>query len=233
MSSWLRYPVDEIPFVFLVMVIAFTLHEYAHAYFADKFGDPTPRAMGRVTLNPRVHIDILGALLIFIAGFGWAKPVYVRASFFKKPRLMSIIVSVAGPLANLLLVFVSMLLVYVLYAAGVQDYLSSGGLKAIAVFLQYMISLNLLLFLFNLLPLPPLDGYRILFEFFPLRVQERLRGLEQWALFIFIMMIFIPSLFNATIGQVFKLMGPILYGMNSFLQMFFGSHGQLERIFIG
>lgn len=233
MGSLLRFPLDEIPFVFLVVVIAFTLHEFAHAYFADRFGDPTPRSMGRVTLNPRVHIDVLGALLIFIAGFGWAKPVMVRASFFKRPRLMSIIVSVAGPLANLLLVFAGMLAVYALYAAGVHDFQASGGLKAVAVFLRYMITLNLVLFIFNLLPLPPLDGYRILHDFLPYRVQQRLLGIEQWALFIFLLMIFIPAFYNVTIGQVFKLAGPILYGFNDVLQLIFGNHGQLERIFMG
>lgn len=233
MSSLLRFPLDEIPFVFLVIAIAFTLHEFAHAYFADKFGDPTPRSMGRVTLDPRVHIDILGALLIFIAGFGWARPVLVRASFFKKPRLMGIIVSLAGPLANLLLAFAGLLAVYVLYAAGVHEFHTSGGLKAVAVFLRYMITLNLVLFIFNLLPLPPLDGYRIIYDFLPCRIQQRLQGMEQWALFLFFMMIFIPPFYNATIGQAFKLAGPILDGMNRFLQLFFGNYMQFERIFIG
>jgi Zn-dependent protease len=103
MDSFLRFPIDQIPFVFLVLVIAFTIHEFAHAYFADRFGDPTPRSMGRVTLNPRVHFDFLGTILIFLVGFGWAKPVLINRSNFKRPRLMGIIVSFAGPFPTWLL----------------------------------------------------------------------------------------------------------------------------------
>lgn len=228
----LRFQLDQLPFVFLVVMIAFTLHEFAHAYIADKFGDPTPRSMGRVTLNPRVHIDVLGILLIFIAGFGWAKPVMVRSSFFKKPRVMSIIVSLAGPLANLFLVAVGVLMAYLVHKFGLHESWSFGAYRAIAIFVQQMIVLNLILFIFNLLPLPPLDGYRILYEFLPYRLRERMHGYEQWAFFIFLLLVFIPPLYRVTLGPIYSLMTPILYGINSLFALLFGDYGQLDRIFL-
>ncbi|GJM79554.1 hypothetical protein HMSSN139_20500 [Paenibacillus sp. HMSSN-139] len=99
----LIYPLDQLPFYLITLVIAFTLHEFSHAYFANKFGDPTAKLLGRVTLNPAVHFDLLGIILLMIAGFGWARPVPVNRDNFSKPRLMGVIVSAAGPLSNLLL----------------------------------------------------------------------------------------------------------------------------------
>ncbi|GIP35850.1 site-2 protease family protein [Paenibacillus sp. J2TS4] len=222
MENFLRFPLDMIPFVFLVLLIAFTFHEFAHAYFADKFGDPTPRSMGRVTLNPRVHLDLLGTILIFVVGFGWAKPVLVRRSSFRNPRVMSVIVSAAGPLSNLIIAFIGVLLTYVLAYFGWFETMSPGVFEAVRVFLSLLIYLNLILFLFNLLPLPPLDGYRIIQEFLPMRVRLKLQQYEQWAFFIILLLVFVRPLYNVTLGAVFSLMPPLLFGMDSVCQMIFG-----------
>lgn len=208
LGGLLRFPLDQIPFVFLVLLIAFTFHEYAHAKTADRFGDPTPREMGRVTLNPRVHLSLLGTILIFILGFGWAKPVLIKRSNFKNPRLMGILVSVAGPLANLLVAFVGMLAVYLLAYFNVFEAMNEGVFRAVRLFLRLLISLNLVLFLFNLLPLPPLDGYRILQDFLPLRARLKVQQFEQWVVFLFLLFIFIPELYNNTFGRLFDLVMP-------------------------
>ena len=100
------------------MIIAFTVHEFSHAYFANKFGDPTAKLLGRVTLNPAVHFDFLGILLLLIAGFGWARPVPVNRENFSNPRRMSIIVAAVGPLSNLLLGILGALIYAVLYQTG-------------------------------------------------------------------------------------------------------------------
>lgn len=96
MHQFLAYPLREIPYVVLALAIAFSVHEFAHAYVAYKFGDPTAKEQGRLTLSPLAHLDILGTLLIFIAGFGWARPVPVNRGYFRHPRVAGILVSVAG-----------------------------------------------------------------------------------------------------------------------------------------
>lgn len=222
MDRFLVFPLEYIPFVFLVLLVAFTLHEFAHAYMADKFGDPTPRSMGRVTLNPRVHLDLLGTILIFLVGFGWAKPVLIRRSHFKKPRMMSIIVSIVGPLANLLIAFVGLLLVYLFTYFGWFEVMSPGVSTAIQTFLTLLVYLNTILFLFNLLPLPPLDGYRILQELLPTEIRIKVQQYEQWSIFLLLLIVFIPPLYNVTLGRVFSLNEPIMAGMASILQIIFG-----------
>lgn len=225
----LNYAFDQLPFLFLVLLIAFACHEFAHAYTADKFGDPTPRMMGRVTLNPRVHINWLGMLLIFLVGFGWAKPVIIKPGNFKKPRLMSIIVSVAGPLANLILAFLGMLCVYLLAYYGIFDSMSAGVYKAVRIFLLLTINLNFMLFLFNLIPLPPLDGYRILSDALPLKARLVLQQYEQWAIYLFLLIVFIPGLYDYTLGKLFSLVmpgnggnAPLFYFFDDILRSLFG-----------
>jgi Zn-dependent protease len=220
-SSFLRYSWDEIPFVFLALVIAFTLHEFAHAYTADRFGDPTPRSMGRVTLNPRVHLDILGTILIFLVGFGWAKPVIIRPGNFRKPRLMGIIVSFAGPFANLLIAFMGILIYYALYHFGWIGSMSGGSQKAIKLFLSLLINLNAMLFVFNLIPLPPLDGYRILHDLLPLRARLVVQQYEQWAVYFFLIVVFITPLYRVTVGPVLGLANPLIALMAKFANTVF------------
>lgn len=222
LDDFLKFPLHEIPFVFLVLLIAFTLHEFAHAYTADRFGDPTPREMGRVTLNPRVHLDVLGTILIFIAGFGWAKPVMIKQSNFKNPRLMGIIVSLAGPLANLLIAFLGMLSYYVIAYFHLFDDMSKGLLDAVVLFLDLMIRLNIMLFIFNLLPLPPLDGYRILQDFLPWELRLKVQQFEQWAIYLFLLIVFIPQLNNFTLRPILALAIPILSGFDFILHTIFG-----------
>lgn len=213
---------ERIPFLLLALMIAFAFHEFAHAFTADRFGDPTPRSMGRVTLNPRVHLDFFGTLLIFLVGFGWAKPVLVNPNHFRKPRLMNLIVSVAGPLANLVLVVLGVLILYALQAAGAFTSMSHGVLVAVSLFFMLHIGLNLILLLFNLLPLPPLDGYRILESLLPEGLRIRLAGLSQWLGLIFLLFVFVPALSNATLGRLFSLQTPILEAIDHGMSLLFG-----------
>jgi Zn-dependent protease len=210
LNNFLAYPLEQIPFVLLVLLIAFTFHEFAHAYTAYRFGDPTPKRMGRVTLNPRVHLDVLGTLLIFIAGFGWAKPVLINRGHFKRPRLMGIVVAAAGPAANLLIAFAGMLVYYALIYFQVVDQASVGVRNAVDLFMNILIGLNLILFIFNLIPLPPLDGYHILENLLPRSWAVKLQGLQQWAIFLFLLVVFIPPVYRVTLMPLFGLSGYIL-----------------------
>ncbi|QAY66319.1 site-2 protease family protein [Paenibacillus protaetiae] len=215
LDGFFRYPVDELPFVVLTILIAFTVHEFSHAYFAYKFGDRTAYDAGRVTLNPRVHLDILGTILILIAGFGWAKPVPVNPSRFKYPRLMGIVVSAAGPISNLLIGAVGMFIYYVLLRNGVLMDGSRGVIMAVHTFFGYLISINLLLFVFNLIPLPPLDGYRIIADLLPLRLRYKLDQNAQWGSLIFLILVFVPALRRVTLDPILNLSGDIFLWLDS------------------
>lgn len=137
----------------LAIVPAFTLHELGHALTADRLGDPTPRWQGRITLNPLKHVDWIGLLLLLTVGFGWAKPVEVNARNFRDPRWGMFLVTIAGPAANLLLAL----------AGAIGYFLGGGQLVFWAVFVQ----INIILFVFNLLPVPPLDGSHLMATLFP------------------------------------------------------------------
>ncbi|MEC0108416.1 site-2 protease family protein [Paenibacillus taichungensis] len=206
LNSFFRYPLDQLPFFLLTILIAFTVHEFSHAYFANKFGDPTAKLLGRVTLNPVVHFDLFGVLLLLIAGFGWARPVPVNRANFDKPRLMGVIVSVAGPVSNLLLAIIGTIIYASLVGSGALGGIENERLlTAISTFF-YMFNLtNFFLFLFNLIPLPPLDGYRILEDILPPSISRKLQGVEQWSIFIFLLILVIPPLQRATIQPLYQL----------------------------
>jgi Zn-dependent protease len=223
--SFFWFPINELPFVILVMLMAFTIHEFAHAWTAWKFGDDTAYNEGRVTLNPIAHLDWIGFLFLLIGGFGWAKPVPVRSSRFKNPRIMNIIVTAAGPISNLFLAFFGLLIIHILIAVHVLDNPSQALVDTINVFMKYLLTINITLFIFNLIPLPPLDGYRILKEFVSLRVQLQLQQMEQWSFFIFLLIIFLPPLRAITLTPLFSLSTPILNGMNHIIGLLFGTSG--------
>ncbi|MBD0379084.1 site-2 protease family protein [Paenibacillus sedimenti] len=215
MGGLLFYDWNTLPFVILVLVISFTIHEFAHAYSAYKFGDSTAYQFGRVSLNPMVHLDLFGTILLLIAGFGWAKPVPVNRGNFKKPRLMGIIVTAAGPVSNLILVFISAFIFMAFLKFGWFDGLSTGSAKAIKLFLTLMLNINLTLFLFNLIPIPPLDGYRIIQDLVNLKYSESLVKFEQWASVIFLLVVFVRPLRQVTLDPYLRLGDDIL----AFLQV--------------
>ncbi len=198
------FDLEHLPFIFLAIIVAFTFHEYAHAASAYRFGDPTAHSLGRVTLNPASHISLLGLIFIMLLGFGWARPVPVDRSHFKRPRLMGIVVSALGPLSNLVIALIAALLLAVIFASGVMDQASIGVHDAVALTFFYLVHINLLLFLFNLLPLPPLDGYRIMEDVAPESLRPTMRRYEPWGVYIFLLIVFITPLFNLTIGPLLK-----------------------------
>jgi Zn-dependent protease len=167
------------PLAFMLVAVAIieaiALHEYAHALAADLQGDRLPRALGRLTLNPIRHLDPLGTLLIFLVGFGWGKPVEFRHQALSSRRFGAAIVALAGPLMNLLLAVI----------AGVLLALIGGsGLESVDLFLRIFFSLNVLLAVFNLIPLPPLDGSRLLTIFLPPHRQNVIFFLDRYGMLI-------------------------------------------------
>ncbi|OAS13711.1 site-2 protease family protein [Paenibacillus oryzisoli] len=205
MGGLLFYDWNTLPFVILVLVLSFTIHEWAHAYSAYKLGDDTAYKFGRVSLNPMVHLDLFGTIMLLIAGFGWAKPVPVNRGNFKRPRLFGIIVTAAGPISNLVMAFITLFIFALFQKYGWLDGMSKGSSDAINIFFQLMVTINLRLFLFNLIPIPPLDGYRIIQDVVNLRYTDKLVKFEQWSSVIFLLVVFISPIRRVTLDPYLRL----------------------------
>ena len=143
-------------------LLAISAHESAHAWVANRCGDPTARLMGRISLNPLHHLNPVGAVCMLVGGVGWAKPVGINAANFRNPKVGMAVSAAAGPVSNLLLAWLSMVLYRVGYWFGWQQ-----TLPAAVMFLYYMVVMNLSLAAFNLMPLPPFDGSRVVLLFLP------------------------------------------------------------------
>ena len=185
MDHFLAFSLQDLPYVVMTLIVAFTLHEFAHAYVAYLFGDHTAKKQGRLTLSPLAHLDPFGTLLLIIAGFGWAKPVPVNRYFFKKPRVAGILVSIAGPFSNLVLAFIGLLIYYLMNNAAVDN-------DALYRFVTLFIQINLTLGVFNLLPFPPLDGYRVIEDLVPPSTRAKMTQYESWGIFVFLILVITP-----------------------------------------
>jgi Zn-dependent protease len=176
----------------IVLLIAFTIHELAHAVVADRMGDNTPRRMGRITLNPIAHLDPIGTIALLVAGFGWAKPVMVNPLNLStdNPRTGMAIVAAAGPLSNVIMALLGALPIRLgLIGAA----MTSGGdvIPSLPFLLSQFIWINLILAFFNLIPIPPLDGYKILTGILPPEMAYRLRPLEQQGFMVLLLAVFL------------------------------------------
>lgn len=189
---FLYYDLNVIPFVVIALIIGFTLHEFSHAFVAYKFGDPTAKNQGRLTLNPISHLDPIGTILIFLAGFGWARPVPVNRFYFKNPRLAGVLVSIAGPLSNPVMAFIAFLIWNIFISFDVFSAFSYQSVSMVEQFFNIFISLNIMLFIFNLLPFPPLDGYRIIEDLSPRHIRAKLTQYENYGVLIFLIIVLTP-----------------------------------------
>lgn len=169
----------------MIIFLILPLHEFSHAWAADKLGDYTAKYKGRLTLSPFAHIDIIGALLLFFFGFGWAKPVPVNPMHFKKPSQGMMLTALAGPASNLIAAFVGLIAWQLCNAdAYVQTingmvYITSDTMGYVMWMLQCFIMININLCVFNMLPIPPLDGSRVLSYVLPHRAQYWMAKNEQ------------------------------------------------------
>lgn len=176
----------------IALVVGITFHEFSHAFTADQLGDHRPRALGRVSLNPAAHIDPMGALVFLLAGFGWGKPVPVNVYALRPGRTGMAMVAGAGPIANV---------VVALLAAAAYRALDLVGTTGFVLDVAYYVVLyNLILAAFNLLPIPPLDGYNVALAFVPPRMAFAIQRYAPYGVIVLLLLVFLPG---SPLGAVF------------------------------
>lgn len=199
------------------LLLALTVHEYAHAKVADILGDPTPRAYGRLTLNPLAHLDPLGLLMLWLVRFGWAKPVPINPSYLRPRRTGLILVSLAGAGANVLTAFVLLVLLKL------QILLFNQGLASIVELAMWY---NIFLAVFNLVPIPPLDGSKVLLELLPRRTAFELSRYEPYGPVILVVLLYL-GLTNTLLLPLASWVYQVLYQLSDFVVL-----GLLYRVLL-
>jgi len=206
--------IPQLVIYMVVLLLAISAHEAAHAWMSSKFGDDTARLLGRVTLNPMAHTDPIGTLLIPIVGFifgamgggrlpliGWGKPTPVNPLRWRNKDLANVMVSIAGILANLLIAIIAFTILKVLLVTGYYHRIPEGLIEPISLFLEFLLTMNISLAVFNLLPFPPLDGSKILETFLPASMQPALETLERYGYLILMVLIYM-GFFGAIIRPI-------------------------------
>jgi len=198
-----------------VILLALTVHETAHGYMAYKLGDPTAKSMGRLSLNPLKHLDPFGTLMMLLVGFGWAQPVPIDARYFKKPKRDMALTALAGPASNIILAFIGLLLYRVLYAVFVAANIGGTIASVILLFFNVFYILNLSFAVFNLLPIPPLDGSRAFLIFLPDKYYFGIMRYERYIM-LALMLAMITGILDTPLSALINL---ILRAMNAIISL--------------
>jgi len=199
-------------------LLAITCHEVSHGYIAWRFGDPTAKMLGRLTLNPIKHLDIIGTIMVFVIGIGWAKPVPVVFENLRHPKKDMIWVAAAGPITNLLLATISAILL-----RGLVTFVSPAAagsslamvVEPLVLMLAFSVYINLLLAIFNMFPIPPLDGGRVLMGLLPDRQAATLSRLEPYGMMIIIVLVFFTNIFSYVVAPALQIGIHLLAGPQS------------------
>ena len=187
-----------IPFA-IALILAVTIHEFCHAWMATYLGDPTARYLGRLTLNPLAHMDPLGTLMLLLAGFGWGKPVPFTMAHLKNPRLDAALIALAGPLSNLVVALIFAVPYRYLFFHSI-DIVSAGGVTMFFFqLIKTIIELNLVLMVFNLLPIPPLDGSKIFSLLIPGDYIGKLYKYRTYGYGLLLLIVFSDRLFGVSV----------------------------------
>jgi len=203
------------------ILVGLIFHEYCHAFVANRLGDPTARLLGRLTLNPLAHYDPIGTTMILFAGFGWAKPVPVNPNYTTNPKRSMLLIALAGPASNLLVAGLAGLPIRLQLVPFWHPFVSSSTAERwaevwtrtpgdlLGLFLGTVVLLNVLLAVFNMLPIPPLDGSKVLMGLLPDDLARQYQRLEPWGMGILMLVILAPYLTNGAVSML-VVTGPII-----------------------
>ena len=184
------------------ILIALVFHELAHGYISHKLGDPTPSRDGRLTLNPMAHLDLFGTICMIVFHFGWAKPVQINSQYYKNRKLGTVLVSLAGPCMNFILALIGTILITLLPET------------VFSLFLYYFISINTSLGVFNLIPIPPLDGSKVLGAVLPEKIYFGYMRYEQYGMFLLMILLMtgvLTPILTVLVNFMFKLYDIFLF----------------------
>lgn len=211
----------------IALVVGITVHEFSHAFMADRLGDPTPRVQGRLTLNPLAHLDPLGTLMILIARFGWGRPVQFDVYNLKNPQRDTALISIAGPVSNILVATIAAILLRALLASRllfIDGTVATTILTIGFLLLPPIIMLNVGLAVFNLIPIHPLDGFKIVQGMLPAELAAQWAELEPYGMIFLIFLIF--PIFG-TVSPLSQITGPVINFFLSLLMPSIASTGVL------
>lgn len=215
----MEHLVAKISIMLVPALLAVTLHEVAHGYVADRFGDPTARLLGRLTLNPLKHLDPIGTLALIVFKFGWARPVPVNYRNLRNPKRDMIWVALAGPVTNFSLAIFSALLmrgfIYIQKNMHLGEF--SNVVDPLSLMAAFSLYINLILGIFNLIPIPPLDGGRILSGILPNKYGDLLNRLEYLGFIIILFLIFYTPVWPVILQPLINFCVHLLAGDESFL----------------
>jgi Zn-dependent protease len=209
-------PMDWIMRTLIILpgiILGLSFHEFAHAWVANRCGDPTPKYHNRITINPAAHIDPLGFLALIFIGFGWGRPVVINPNNFRKPRRDELLVSLAGVTMNLILAFIFMGTIRLLYEFALGFMLSDLGM-ILQDILIWVVHINIVLMVFNLLPIPPLDGFNVLTQIFNLRNTEfYYRVYDKGFLILMILIVFNVTgrILTPAVSNIYTLLAGIFF----------------------
>lgn len=185
--------------IIIAILMAVVVHEFCHAWMATYLGDPTARYLGRLSLNPLAHMDPMGTIMLFLVGFGWGKPVPFQIQYLKNPRVDAALIALAGPLSNLVMALVFAIPFRYLFLEGIDIMDVSTSTLFLYKLLETIIDFNIILMVFNLLPIPPLDGSKIFALLLPGDYIGKLYKFKNYGYIFLLILVFSPYLFGVNI----------------------------------
>ncbi len=212
----MSFIIEKIIYVVPAVLIALSLHEFAHGWASYMLGDPTPKSQGRLSINPFQHLDLVGTLLLFFFGFGWAKPVMVDSRYYENPKSDMVKVALAGPVMNFVVAFISLFIIGILEKVGV----SINSLSIYVINLLNCIALiDIGLGVFNLIPVPPLDGSKVLLAILPAKSYFSYMRYEQFGMIVLMLFVCLGAFDGFLIGTRNNIVNGMINIISKILQL--------------